>query len=250
MVDQIHQIFINESKTLPEIVHPYTAKCFNSIRYHYSKATYKIWNAEEIECFLSEYFDNDLVNAYHSLVPFAYRADLARYCILYHYGGLYSDINIEFLNTIESTITDFDRAHFFAFRDNSEASRRSWSVCNGLFYAKAKSPILELAIKLVLENVKNKFHGASPSEPTGPIILGKAIMNAQVDPDTISTAGEFKCIITDKLYSRWGFVADDSTMLVALWKHNNLMNQWNFNTLNYPGTNNYRDLWANKNVYR
>lgn len=250
MVDQIHQIFINDSKTLPEIIHPYTAKCFSSIRYHYPAAIYKIWQAEEIETFLSEYFDNDIVNAYHALVPFAYRSDLARYCILYHYGGLYSDINVEFLNTLENTITNFNETEFFAFRDHSEASRRSWSVCNGLVYAKPKSQILELAIKLVVENVNNKFYGVSASEPTGPIVLGKAIMNSNVNPDKISTAGEFRCIITDKLYSRWGFVADDSIMLVALWKHNNLMNQWDFNSLGYLGTNNYRDLWIKKNVYR
>jgi len=247
IIKRIHQIFINDEKTLPSNIHAYTNRCVNTLRVNYPTADYKIWTAEEIEALLYK-FDPRVFEAYNNLLPYAYKADLARYCILYEFGGLYVDLNIELLNTLESTITDFKDKNFFAFRDESEESRRSWSVCNGFIYTEPNSPIMSKAIDIVIENVKKKFYGRSPSEPTGPIVLGKAIMN--YDIDTISTAGQFQCIINDKQYSRYAFVADDSKMIVALWKHTDLMNQWNFETLRFTGTNNYRNLWANNNVYK
>jgi mannosyltransferase OCH1-like enzyme len=49
---------------------------------------------EQCRDFIRDNFDKKTLEAYDSLVPGAYKADLWRYCILYKYGGIYLDIKL------------------------------------------------------------------------------------------------------------------------------------------------------------
>ena len=50
--------------------------------------------------FIKNNYSKDIINAYDSLIPGAYKADLFRYCVLYKYGGIYSDLTQSVHKTI------------------------------------------------------------------------------------------------------------------------------------------------------
>ena len=49
--------------------------------------------------FIIKNFDNNVVKAFDSLIPGAYKADLWRYCVLYINGGIYMDIKYSCTNS-------------------------------------------------------------------------------------------------------------------------------------------------------
>ena len=65
-----------------------------SVREWYEDTDYKFYDNEEVEKFLDTHFAPEIRAAYDSLNPLAYKADLARYCILYKKGGWYLDVGL------------------------------------------------------------------------------------------------------------------------------------------------------------
>ena len=63
--------------------------------------SYKRWNNDSLRELIKTYFSKDVVDAYDSLVPLAYKSDLGRYCLLYQYGGWYADISLKIVNNEE-----------------------------------------------------------------------------------------------------------------------------------------------------
>ena len=62
--------------------------------------------------FIKDNFDQNVLDAYNSLLPGAFRSDLWRYAIIYKYGGVYIDIKyhtyiplIELIKESEFTFT-------------------------------------------------------------------------------------------------------------------------------------------------
>jgi mannosyltransferase OCH1-like enzyme len=58
---------------------------------------FKYYLYDDYDCreFIKKNFDKDVLNAFDTLIPGAYKADLWRYCILYKNGGIYLDINFK-----------------------------------------------------------------------------------------------------------------------------------------------------------
>jgi len=113
--------------------------------------------------FIKKHFKPDVLEAYDSLIPGAYKADLWRYCILFINGGIYLDIKytpfngFKFINLCESEhlVLDADRA----------------GIYNALMACKPRNQILFKAIRQIVENVKNKYYGKCFLSPTGPKLL-------------------------------------------------------------------------------
>ena len=83
------------------------------------------------------------MKAYEALKPYAYRADLARYCLLHEYGGLYADLSYFFVAPVPMPE---DKA--VVFRGNLVSS--PWDTSNGIIYAQPGFKAFECAIKLVM----------------------------------------------------------------------------------------------------
>jgi len=60
-----------------------------------------LFNDDACRDFLVSSFPNDVVNAYDSLIPTAFKADLWRYCILYMFGGVYMDIKYKWIGGVD-----------------------------------------------------------------------------------------------------------------------------------------------------
>ncbi len=247
---KIHQILINDTNKLPDEFPEYHSICYEQIKKLYPNEEYHLYSGEELEKIIQDNFHSDVFTAYKKLKPYSYKADLARYCILYLYGGLYIDLNLYFINTIP----DLDKLEFFAFRDIIKTSKRSWSVANSIIFARKESKIMKKCIDIVVDNCKKEYYGISPLDVSACIVLGKAIMTSNQNVNFISTTGEL-CYINPNKEENYiyeiAYLMDKDDKIIAYRKPviNNIDNRGNISYLGFDGTNNYTEMWKNKEVY-
>jgi mannosyltransferase OCH1-like enzyme len=132
---------------------------------------YYLFDDNECRKFIEKKFDKDVLNAYDSLIPGAYKADLWRYCILYKYGGVYLDIKyipiqgFKFIHLLE-------QEHFPLDLNKND-------IYNALLVCKPKNEILLKAINQIVWNVQNKYYGEGVLHPTGPALLGNLLTSEE-----------------------------------------------------------------------
>lgn len=119
----------------------------NSWLRHTNKFKYYFYDDNKCDLFMKDIVGGDIYEAYKKLPMKVMKADLWRYCVIYEYGGIYADVdtickvnpNI-FLNDALLTIVPENNVH----------------LCQWVFSAPAKSPILkeviELSVKRILES--------------------------------------------------------------------------------------------------
>lgn len=139
-----------------------------SLKSKHPALEHRLFRQADVIQLLEKYFSKEVVDAFHGLRPFAYRADLARYCILHEFGGLYADLSYFFVSSVPMPE---DRA--VVFRGNLVSS--PWDTSNGIIYSPPRHKALERAIEMVCANVKRRYYGLTPLCPTGPVIFGKAL---------------------------------------------------------------------------
>jgi len=126
-----------------------------------------IYDDNKCKEFIKNNFDEEVLHAFNNLVPGAYKADLWRYCILYKKGGIYIDIKY----SIKTKLIDIVKKYPLCFVKDRPTNR----IYNGVMIAPPNLNIFDLAIKQVVQNVKNKYYGRDPLDPTGPGLLGNII---------------------------------------------------------------------------
>jgi mannosyltransferase OCH1-like enzyme len=126
---------------------------------------YYLYDDNDCHNFIKDNFSQDVLNAFNSLIPGAYKADLWRYCILYKLGGIYLDIKYRPVNGFRF-INLCEKEHWVLDNDNT-------GIYNALMVCKAGNPILLNAINQIVNNVKTKNYGNSCLEPTGPHLLSR-----------------------------------------------------------------------------
>ena len=119
--------------------------------------------------FIKNNFDSDVLNAYDSLIPGAYKADLWRLCVLYINGGIYLDIKLSCINGFK-LIELTEKNHFVRDRP------LPLSIYNAVIACEKNHPFLLLSIQKIVDNVKKKYYGPGPLWPTGPEMLGDIII--------------------------------------------------------------------------
>lgn len=125
---------------------------------------YYLYDDNDCRNFIQENFNSDVLNAFDTLIPGAYKADLWRYCILYKLGGIYVDIKYKPLNEFKF-INLTEKEHWVLDVDKI-------GVYNAVMVCLPNNQILKRAIDKVVENVKRRYYGNCSLEPTGPRLLG------------------------------------------------------------------------------
>lgn len=155
------------TKSLP----PYMSRAISKIKFNNPAFTYYLFDDDDCRNFIQNNFGPVILNTYDSLIPGAYKADLWRYCVLYKTGGIYLDVKyipvnrFKFINLTESE-------HWVIDTDKN-------GIYNALMVCRPNNPILSAAINKIVENVKNKFYGGSPLDPTGPGLLSQFFSQEQ-----------------------------------------------------------------------
>lgn len=163
-----------EELTLPRIVTENMA----SFRAAHPDLPHVLFTMTSIRELLRDRFGRDVLSAFDTLKPFSYKADLARYCIMYQYGGVYADVSMFFFRpwpslTHRDASTEVHTTNLAVFSDFGVAS--PWDTVNGMFAAPPRHPALARAIDMVCSHVRDRYYGPHPLCPTGPTLFGKAI---------------------------------------------------------------------------
>jgi len=222
----------SEYSTSAQLLIEQNKKRFN---YFYPDFNYKVWNKEELSDLIKNNFDKDVHLAFHSLKPYCYKSDLARFCILFLEGGFYFDIHNKPMTHIVPSQS------LMAFRDDQRHSLTSWAMQTSVLYSKNPGhKIFELTINSIVENVKSKHYGWSSLAPTGPIPFGKSFVDYNNPEDTI--IGDFRQLTGEYPTRNYGFILPDGNIFA-------LSKNFASGDINLEGSNNYNDLWVKRDVY-
>jgi mannosyltransferase OCH1-like enzyme len=128
---------------------------------------YYLYSDEECAAFIADNFDKDVLAAFHTLKPGAYKSDLWRYCILYKLGGVYLDIKyystVPLISIIDETSTVFVK------------DLGKYCVYNAFLISPPKNEIFRLCINNIVESCKNKLYRDNSLDITGPCLLGRIL---------------------------------------------------------------------------
>ena len=130
---------------------------------------YKVYyfDDDDIDNFIKSYGEKEY-SAYKKLIPGAYKADLFRYCILYKYGGCYSDIGHIMLKSLDYIIGD---NKLVIVKDKPTLNYTG--IHNALICVVPSSTFIKKLVDLSVENIEHLYYGENPLDITGPIMMGK-----------------------------------------------------------------------------
>ncbi len=233
----ISQIFIADApeNRLP----PALESASNTIRAAFPNAHHTLFNRETLRAFISQHYDSEVTWAFDKLRPYAYKADLGRYCLLNAIGGWYFDISIRCINTFhpDEDIT------FLAFRDIQRCSLTSWACSNTILYSRPDNHALQTALANIVHNCKTDYYGITPLCPTGPTLLGQALAIHGGRSDFIY--GDVLELTPNHEKKNRAFVLPDG-MILAWSKPAEGGDLTKFDA---RGTNNYNTFWHEMEVY-
>lgn len=160
-----HMIYLGNAKD--SYLAPYAEEMASFINVQNVNLT--IWDDQMIQELISDNFDKVILDGYNSVKPYAYKADLARLCILYVLGGWYSDIGIRFL---EKIVPDKD---IIVFKDMAMESIFDYNniIQNAVIYSTPQQPAILECIARLADIYVNKVYGDDPAYIGGTVQMGK-----------------------------------------------------------------------------
>lgn len=241
-----------EETVLPDKI----AENIASFKAAHPNLPHHLFTQSSIRQLIRQNFDAEVLSAYDALKPFSYKADLARYCIMYVHGGVYADLSVHFLRPWAPRFLaalDHRRDNLPGhalrlglFRDFQSAS--TWDTAVSLFSSPPGHPSLQLAIRMICENVRRGYYGKNCLCPTGPALFGKAIaMSCHAedlivgDSRWIAPRPPLAGLITE---SSHGFVFRSKLIAVSRKKGGGSLAE-----LGIQGGNQYARMWAARDVY-
>ena len=141
---------------------------------------YYLYSDEECAAFIADNFDQDVLAAFHTLKPGAYKSDLWRYCILYKLGGVYLDIKyystVPLIKIIDDNATVYVR-DADSYSVQIPAGDFSFQTClyNGFMVSPPKNEIFKLCIDEIVISCKRRLYRRNNVDVTGPCLLGRTV---------------------------------------------------------------------------
>jgi mannosyltransferase OCH1-like enzyme len=155
-------------------------KCINNIKKNNPEFKHFLYDDNSCREFIKNNFSKDVLYAYDSLIPYAFKSDLWRYCVLYKNGGIYLDIKYFCINNFKFKYLT-DKEYFcrdIKFSDEG--------VYNALIICKQNNAIMLKCIMQIVENVKNNYYGDSCLKVTGPLMIKQFVSNKDISNFNLS----------------------------------------------------------------
>lgn len=234
----VSQIYLSghEEEGLP----PFLELASSTVGENMPGARHTVFLNEPLRRWIRQEYGPSMLLAFDKLRPFAYRADLARYLLLYRLGGWYFDISVRLLASIDVP----DDVDMIVFAENPAHSGVSYGCHNGILYSKAGCVVLKDVIDHVYHNIRTENYGKNALYPTGPVCLGRAVAKHEEYINLLH--GVFTDLTPSFSCQTKGFVFQDGS-LFALYKPNN--GAGSLSQLGVRGGNNYAEMYARGEVY-
>jgi len=195
---------------------------------------YYLYDDEEAREFIKDNYSSDVVDAFDSLIPGAYKADLWRYCILYKKGGVYMDIKLKPIVKLSTLIS---RNNFYYVDDSPSKKLCDYKrgIYNAFMISYPYNNIFKLCINKIVDNVKNNFYGNNTLAITGPCLMGNILNNYysnnydSVISLYLKTDGVIYSNLNEQITDIYDGYRDDQKKV---------------------GTTHYSNLWLEKKIYK
>ena len=162
---------------------------------------YYFFDDKSCRDFIKEKFPKKVLDAYDTLIPGAYKADLWRYCVLYIHGGVYADIKQELLTGLNNVLPV--DVQFLSIKERNKLGREfSVYIYQAFICAKPNHMFLKKAINMIAENVTSGNYCQDELSVTGPGLLGRAI-NMSVDRSVKSSHKVGRNLVKGTYYDLW-----------------------------------------------
>jgi len=153
---------------------------------HHPAWEYRFWNRESMEDFLHTRFP-DFLPVYRAYPFDIQRWDAIRYLILYHFGGLYADMDYECLAPLDLLLQDAGCCMGLEPGQHAARLQQSFLVGNALMAAVPRHSYFELIIEDLIKNRHTVFSDLRIRqilESTGPILTAR-IYHSHPDKEQI-----------------------------------------------------------------
>ncbi|KAB8123948.1 hypothetical protein D3W54_06740 [Komagataeibacter medellinensis] len=242
----IHQIFIDDSFSLPKELPSNIIENRQSALDIYPESRYHLWCGAELRSFIEEKFDRDVLESFDKLKAYAFKCDLARYCLLSYYGGIYFDLSIRMQNFWKIPL----HCSVAAFLEQYENMPLWVNTQQSLLWSLPNQREWELVIKYIVQNCKNDFYGPHDHYVTGPALLGRCMAQAIHEQGIQSDAnsqymGEIRHITPENKNKNSVFIAPDRTLVAS----RNKVKPGSSKELGINKGNSYPNLWRSRKIY-
>ena len=237
MQNLVHQIVFNDSGRVS--ISGYAKDAAESVRSALDFCEYKIWGLNEADKFIRERFDSSIYAAFKCLKPYAYKADLFKYCLLYHLGGWYVDIGVRILQPEafkKITVSKFVLFRATGFWD------APWISSVALVYAEPGSKVFLTALDEIVENCRKQNYGENPLCPTMSS-FGRALAKHNV------ISGVRVGMIVDVKGQEYKRAYRLKPLGLIAARKPSLAKVGSLQGLGIKGSNNYSEMWKNRDVY-
>jgi mannosyltransferase OCH1-like enzyme len=236
---QVSQIFLSSNPGVP--LSPAMQQATQSVRNCFPHLEYKLYDEEDIQKLLTDNFQDSVLECYNKLNSYAFKADLARYCILYVHGGWYFDATIRCLKGIQLP----HEINVLGFRDTNRYIGTTNAADNSVIYAgKPMQTVFLDAINACVDNISNNYYGWNPLCVTGPIVWGDVVTdNFHPQHYFFGDVLELTPGHPDK---NKALVLPDGAILALKKKAAG----GDLSVLGAIGTNNYNELWQSRTLYK
>jgi Glycosyltransferase sugar-binding region containing DXD motif len=231
----VHQVYVSDGNTPPS---PTLSSYMERVKAHHDNFEYRFYTDSDVRSLLGLKFKEEVLWAYETLVPYSYKVDLAKYCLLWEYGGWYYDVGVY----PEFSIHFGDDVNGVFFTDSLDTSNGTWRIVASVMYSTPKREAFMEAIERIIQNCKDEYYGEDALHPTSTALLGK-IMPKEYFENKAIILGEGKMMAQPNNVLRKALVLDGEIFSWYKDKGGDL------GSLGAKGTNNYNYFWGNKCAY-
>jgi len=174
------------------------------VRYHNENAM--IRGVKEISAILEKETDiHGAWEAFQNLRPGAFRADMWRTMMLWAYGGIYIDCDIELKAPISTWIKS-SHAKLFLVKDCQNFKGKdglAWAYWNAMIAAVPRHKVLEHALRTMVHNVQTHYYGKelrgfNPLSITGPREMGATLESYRSYHGSLESVSQDAQLVVEK----------------------------------------------------
>ena len=219
-------------------------KNINKLKQDNPEFEHHLYDDKMCRDFIKDNYDKEVVDAFDSLRPGAFKADLWRYCVLYKKGGIYLDIKYQCEDGFKLIeLTDVEYLFVGEYESDDEPNPFgakpiliNENVYTGLMITKPYNPIFNIAIQKICNNVKTNYYDKFLTGQTGPALLRRCFKE---NPIVNINYGYYEI-------NHRGFIKHMYSNRIIL----SFYPEYRFEQKQFGKTMYWKDMWKNKIVYK